>query len=239
MFTKEIENTSAISISEQFLLDLEEIIKKYFANIYYIATLKNKKRKAFNTMSELCAFENALEKRIVKLEISAYSDKNESVHLFFEDREKTSVRGIVSTSDEKVTNTIYEEIDYAMRRKAEDCFFTYVARINYCELLCLILLLWLMKAETTPSNKESIGLFLLLNRYFVPLIVVLGAYMCFVWVLYQIKKKFFPMIVFEIGDEIVKNEKRKALKKNLMWAGVFAIMASVIGSFIYAKITNG
>lgn len=45
MFTKEIENTFAISISKEFLLDLEGILNIYFTNIYCVATLKNKERK--------------------------------------------------------------------------------------------------------------------------------------------------------------------------------------------------
>lgn len=50
MFTKEIENTFAISISKEFLLDLEGILNIYFTNIYCVATLKNKERKTFETI---------------------------------------------------------------------------------------------------------------------------------------------------------------------------------------------
>lgn len=53
--------------------------------------MKNKNRKEFETIKELCEYENALEKRIEKLEISAYSAKQESVHLLFEEKEKTSI----------------------------------------------------------------------------------------------------------------------------------------------------
>lgn len=64
MYTKEIKNTLAISISEDLLLNMESILKNFFTDIQCVATLKNKNRKEFETIKELCEYENALEKRI-------------------------------------------------------------------------------------------------------------------------------------------------------------------------------
>jgi len=242
MFTKEIENTFAISISKEFLLDLEGVLEEYFANIYCVATLKNKKRKTFETIKDLYEYENALEKRIVKLEISAYSNENESIHLFFEEKEKTSIRGIISTSTEDRTDLIYEKIDYAMRRKSEGICFSMLARMTFSQMAYYILFITAVINEITrPSGKSSpdINMFEFFVEYFVPLIELVLIYMGIVALLHRIKKYFFPIIVFCIGDEIGKNEKRNTLKKNLTWAGFFAVVASIIGSYIYTKLTNG
>lgn len=242
MFTKEIENTFAISISKEFLLDIEDILNIYFINIYCVATLKNKERKTFETIKSLYEYENALEKRIVKLEISAYSNENESIHLFFEEKEKTSIRGIVSTNTEKMTDLIYEKIDYAMRRKSEGIGFSMLARMTIWQMAyCILFIVWIIDEFIGPGGQttKSINMFEVLTQFFVPLLELTLIYMAFVVVLHKIKKYFFPIIVFNIGDEILKSEKRNTLKKNITWAGFLAIVASIIGSFIYAKLTNG
>jgi hypothetical protein len=110
MYTKEIKNTLAISISEDLLLNMESILKNFFTDIQCVATLKNKNRKEFETIKELCEYENALEKRIEKLEISAYSAKQESVHLLFEEKEKTSICGIISTIDDAKTDEFMRKL---------------------------------------------------------------------------------------------------------------------------------
>lgn len=242
MFTKEIENTFAISVSKEFLMSLGELLKKHFENVFCVATLFKKNTKKFASIEQLCDYENALEKRITKLEISAYNSKGECIHLFFEDKKMTSIRGIISTQDEKKTNSIYEELDYEMRRKSEGFVFSTIARIDYFRLLYIILFLFvLIVGAISPSDKttESIGLIELLTQYFIPFVELVAIYMGFGAVIYGIKKYLFPMIVFNIGDEIIKNERRNTLKKNLTWAGFFAVVASIIGSYIYTKLTNG
>lgn len=144
MYTKEIENTLAISISKDLLLNMESILKNFFTDIQCVATLKNKNRKEFETIKELCEYENALEKRIEKLEISAYSVKQESVHLLFEEKEKTSICGIISTIDYVKTDEIYEKINYAIRRKNEDPVFSILASAGYKDILFIISLIILM-----------------------------------------------------------------------------------------------
>lgn len=241
MYTKEIENTYAISLTEDFLLDLENILEESFETVYCVATLKNKNRKSFETIKELCEYENALEKRILKLEISAYSDKNESIHLFFEEKEKTSVRGIISTSDNITTDSIYEKIDYAIRRKSEGLVFSWIARIEYLWMAIMMLLVLaiisdVISSGNTTSNSDIINKYSF--QYFITIIELAAIYMCIVAVIFKIKKYFFPIIVFCIGDEIKKYEKRNSLKKNIIWAVIVAIAASIIGSFIYAKLTG-
>lgn len=242
MFTEEIENSLAISVSKDFLLDLENIIQKFFSHIYCVAILKNKERKTFESIKELCEYENALEKRIVKLEISAHGDENESLFLFFEGKEKTSIHGIVSTNEKSKTESICKKIDYATRRKSEGFFFSLMAKISYSEMLYVILIILMsIYAIIFPdtSSSNNVGIIEVLTKYLIPLVELVAIYMGFVLLIYKLKTYMWPIIVFDIGDEIKKNEKRKTLKKNLVWAGFFAIMASVVGSFIYAQLTNG
>ena len=75
-------------------------------------------------------------------------------------------------------------------------------------------------------------------QYFIAYVELIAIYMGILAVLYKIKKYLFPIIVFDIGDEIGKNEKRKSLKKNLMWAVLVATVISVSASFIYAKLSG-
>lgn len=236
MYTKEIENTLAISISKDLLLNMESILKNFFTDIQCVATLKNKNRKEFETIKELCEYENALEKRIEKLEISAYSVKQESVHLLFEEKEKTSICGIISTIDYVKTDEIYEKINYAIRRKNEDPVFSILASAGYKDILFIISLIILMIFLIMHSNSViSIDLS---PQYFIAYVELIAIYMGILAVLYKIKKYLFPIIVFDIGDEIGKNEKRKSLKKNLMWAVLVATVISVSASFIYAKLSG-
>lgn len=241
MFTKEIENTFAISISKAFLLDLEDILEEHFAKIYCVATLKNEKRKNFESIKDLYEYENALEKRIVKLEISAYSNENESIHLFFEEKEKTSIRGIISTTNERITNSIYEKIDYAMRRKSEGIGFSMLARMTFSQMAyCILFIVFLVEEFTKTSGQtvKTINMFELLTQFLVPLLELTLIYATFVAILHRIKKYLFPIIVFNIGDEVLKSERRNTLKKNILWGGFIAVIASIIGSFIYTKLTN-
>ena len=241
MFTKEIENTYAISVSKSFLKDLEEILNKHFTNIYCTAMLKNQDRIDFESITSLSEYENALEKRIVKLDISAYESESKNLHLFFENKEKTSMHGIISAKDKNEVNSIYNKIDYAIRRKSEGIFFSRMAQINYFEMLYLILVLLIVTfGFFSPSTQSSntISMVKLLTEYFVPMVELVAIYMGLGALVYKAKNYMWPMIVFNIGDEIEKNEKRKTLKKNLVWAVFLAILVSVIGNFIYAKITN-
>lgn len=235
MFTKEIENKFAISVSKNFLLDLENILKAYFQNIYCIATLKNEDRMNFETITDLCEYENALERRIVKLEISAYSEKQESIHLFFEEKEKTSVRGVVSTRDSDVTDTIYKKVDYAIRRKDEDIVFSMLARTGYSNILCIISLIIVIFELFCNKNAKEMDLSPQHVIIYVELILI---YMVCVWGLYKIKKYFFPIIVFNLGDEMKKSEKRENLKRNLLWGVFVAFVITIIGSVVYAKLTE-
>lgn len=109
---KEIENTSAISITTAFLTDITKQLEKNFECISYVATLKNRDTKVFDSIDTICGYDNALEKRIVKLEIIAYNTQNESSYLFLMKKDKTSIHGTVSTKDSITTNTIYKELDY-------------------------------------------------------------------------------------------------------------------------------
>ena len=57
---QEIENTSTISVTSAFLTNLAKQLEKNFECISYIATLKNKNTKIFDSIETICGYENAL-----------------------------------------------------------------------------------------------------------------------------------------------------------------------------------
>lgn len=156
--------------------------------------------------------------------------------MLFEEKEKTSICGIISTIDDVKTDEIYEKINYAIRRKNEDPVFSILASTGYKDILFIISLIILMIFLIMHNNSViSIDLS---PQYFIAYVELIAIYMGILAVLYKIKKYLFPIIVFDIGDEIGKNEKRKSLKKNLMWAVLVAAVISVSASFIYAKLSG-
>lgn len=238
---KEIENTSAISITTEFLTDLTNQLGKNFENISYVATLKNGDTKVFDSLDSICGYENALEKRIVKLEIIAYNAQNESSYLFLMKKDKTSIHGIVSTKDKITTNTICKDLDYIIRRHSEGAVYSYIAAQNFWEftekVFFILLCISLFTFDNT-SNSENISVILILTKYLIPLLELSLMFLVLMKGIHKILQYFFPIIIFEIGDEIKCNSKRMGLKKNIIWAIFVAIFASVVGSFIYAGLTR-
>ena len=238
---KEIENTSAISITTEFLTDLANQLGKNFEYISYVATLKNGDTKVFNSLDAICGYENALEKRIVKLEIISYSAQNESSYLFLMKKDKTSIHGTVSTKDSITTSTICKELDYIIRRHSEGAVYSYIATQSFWEftekVFFILLCIALFTFDNTSSNENTSVVFILTN-YLIPLLELSLMLLVLMKGLHKILQYFFPVIIFEIGDEIKCNSKRIGLKKNIIWAIFVAIFASVVGSFIYAGLTK-
>lgn len=241
LYVKEIENTSAISITTEFLTDLAKQLEKNFECTSYVATLKNGDTKVFDSIDTICSYENALEKRIIKLEIIAYNAQNESAYLFLMKKDKTSIHGTVSTKDSITTSSIYKELDYIIRRHSEGSIYSYIATQSFWEFtekILFILLCIVFFAFDNTSNNEEASIVYFLTNYFIPLLELSLIFLILMRGLYKILQYFFPVIIFEIGDEIKRNSKRIGLKKNIIWAIFVAIFASVVGSFIYAGLTK-
>lgn len=241
LYIEEIENSSAISITAEFLTDITNQLERHFNNISYIATLKNKDTRVFDSINTICNYENALEKRIVKLEIIAYNAQNESTFLFLAKKNKTSIHGTISTNDAKQTKNIYEKLDYIIRRHNEGTFYSYIATQDFWEFVekvfFVLLCISFFTFDGTTAKEENSIIFLLTN-YFIPILEISFVFLALLYGLFRILQYFFPIIIFEIGDEIKRNSKRLGFKKNIIWAIFVAIFASVVGSFIYAGLTK-
>lgn len=238
---QEIENTAAISVTSTFLTDLTKQLEKNFECISYIATLKNNNDKVFDSIEAICGYENALEKQIVKLEIIAYNAQNESAYLFLMNKNKTSIHGTISTKQFSTTNAIYKELDYIIRRHSEGDVYSYIAMQSFWEfakkIFFIILCISVFTLDYTLKSEETNVVFNLTN-YFVTLLEGSLILLALIKGLHIVLQYFFPVIIFEIGDEIKHNSKRIALKKNITWAIFVAIFASVVGSFIYTGLTK-
>lgn len=241
LYIEEIENSSAISITAEFLTDITNQLERHFNNISYIATLKNKDTRVFDSINTICNYENALEKRIVKLEIIAYNAQNESTFLFLIKKNKTSIHGTISTNDAKQTKNIYEKLDYIIRRHNEGTFYSYIATQDFWKFVekvfFVLLCISFFTFDGTTAKEENSIIFLLTN-YFIPILEISLVFLALLYGLFRILQYFFPIIIFEIGDEIKRNSKRLGFKKNIIWAIFVAIFASVVGSFIYAGLTK-
>ena len=146
---------------------------KNFEYISYVATLKNGDTKVFNSLDAICGYENALEKRIVKLEIISYNAQNESSYLFLMKKDKTSIHGTVSTKDSITTSTICKELDYIIRRHSEGAVYSYIATQSFWEftekVFFILLCIALFTFDNTSSNENTSVVFILTN-YLIPLL---------------------------------------------------------------------
>ena len=218
----------SLCVSGKDLKKLSAILKKFFSLIAYSATIKSGAIIEFDSLKELLTFNNFKENKIKVLNIHAQKKQN------YETIQECYIRfdskcGILNKSI---------DIDYCFSSQETEMLFVHeiqkffykpqkVLNRNIVLISVLILASLIFTSEIWIIYHDNILLMVVMLFLFTKTNVeFLEAFF----------EKNVSNVFFLWGEETSLFYKRKNLISKIFWGVIIAIVASIVGSFIYAKI---
>lgn len=224
----------AIIVDDKFIRDIDTLIKEYFAEPTYYADLLNGDQIEFDSVSELINYDNFASRAISALTIR--SGIENFMYIMPWGGVINEYKSTINWKFEIDNNDKCEEV----KRKAKEIFdkhkqsimYTLASKFSIAHICSIVLALgvalnfyiWfiLHNQAKEVTNITMVGIWII-------------AIICFTviekFISYMVKK-FFPSVVFYLGENIKKIENFSKLKSNLFWGVIVAVMVSVVASKI-------
>lgn len=225
----------AIILTEQRMRDLHEVFLNYFDIIKYKAIIESGSEIEFNGINELVEFDNHRERKIRRIEVTCQKKGTFNVTMlfihchtdFFVQYDKT-VSCLYSVTDTK------EEVN--LKNDIENIFTKARAKYWIFSKICTIQLIIIWGILSLFHIILNFGEVNQLNYSVAVWISIFSSMIFIVTVLRKILDSFlrflFPPIVFCWGENHDANTRGVALRSNISWGLLFAVVGAVIGGVV-------
>lgn len=228
----------AIIIDAQFLGEMQKQILNYCDKIDYEANLENGDNIKFESLEELILFENSKINKFKNIQLTA-RDSNLDIFIFVYIRaDSIGVRKFyetisvsMTTNDLNMKTVFKNNMGTLFVRHEQSKAYNFLSRTGILNLISIAYFIFMC----VYLYKVISGRFNIENNILNIVAVILIILFLLKSPLQKGQEKYFPPIVFYLGDEIQSYNDKKAARKNFFWgfiiAGILAI-CSCIGGFI-------
>lgn len=233
---KEFKYDKAIIIESDMLIDLDKEIKKLCNNIKYKAELVNRDEIEFESLEELIGYENSKDNYLQKISIWADDGlrHTNNIIMYIEPQNcnipqlYTTVRAVITTDNIDKISLFNEKIEHLCDRYCQDKTYQFFSRTGIFSKLGIAswgIILGYLVAETQGRIN--------VKMWFDVLILIPLIYLLLVNLIGKYKKRYYPPIVFYIGDGIKNYNELKSKRSNFFWTvcigGSLTIIVGIIG----------
>ncbi len=221
---------NAIIINEDFLKDIDSLIKEYFENPLYSATLLNGDRVFFESVIELIGYDNYSYRGIKTISIS-FGRRNcidiEPTISFVNAYGSTFVMDYMVDNND-VCDEIKRKVHLILDKHKQSKMYSLASKLSIMHFIIVItIILFIMSLRILNSPKEQYNE--LPNSLSIALLFLgMTSGVIFSVLLRIIVKRIFPPIVVFLGENIRKIEQASKLKSNIFWSIFVAGIVSII-----------
>lgn len=226
----------ALFLEESALKSFDNILRCYSNDIRYSATTMSKTRIDFDNFEELVNYENYGNTKIKFLEVIAYARFERILSVYFEYYDSNArLLGYYSTfrcdygfnsfeEEQKFKN----EIQKFLKKNTPNYWL--LGKIRIYGLVVIPSLFITYYRFLNGSFNDSKGLSFM-NSILV-LVIAIAIMLGLSFIDRKLLDPIFPAIVFNIGDEIKKQDKYSEIRKNILWCIIIALILGVISEAI-------
>ncbi len=221
---------SAIIVNDTFFQDIDELLMKYFEKPKYSAQLVNGDEIEFESLSELISYDNFSERAIkaakIDFGIGNYIRIEPSISLI------NAYSSTLEMKFEADSNDTSEEVKRKFKlicnKHKQSLLYTAASKFALMHISILmigisfILSLFILISHNTTDNAMSSSTKLAI--YTVGVVIGLLTSFILTWII----KQLFPAIVFLLGENIDKVEKKSKLKSNVFWGIIVTGILTVV-----------
>lgn len=227
----------AIIVDSKMLNEMDKEIRTICEKVSYKAETINGDKIEFESIEELCNYENADYEKIVNIHIFASDEKFVNKVFIYIKCESTALSKLFETVEVNLTvddvnkKVVFKNnIIHLLKRCTQNKRYNVICKSGIFELFALFYAgLAVVYAVMFFYYKGEIN-------------IVLSAIMIFLFILYclripleKIRDKYYPSIVFYLGDQIKYYEEQKNTRNNFFWtvciSGTLTIVIGIIGLF--------
>ena len=233
---KEFEYKKAITVDSDMLIQFNEEIGKLCDTITYKAELINGDEIEFDSLDELIDYENSKDNCLKKIRIWATDRANRinDISIYIEKSDYDSpyfyktVRVVLSTDDIDKSTVFQHRVEHLCNRHSQDKMYQFLSKTGIFKKLYYIsfgIIVGFLYAIYKNKNLTNAG----------------TIYICFICIIYalletpieKLRKKYYPPIIFYLGDEIKNYDEKKNKRNNFFWTvcigGGLTIIVGIIG----------
>ena len=225
---------SAIIVNDVFFKEMDELISEYFNKTKYSAQLKNGDEVEFESVSELILYDNfsnrAIKTMRIEFGIGNYIMIEPSIA--FINVYKSTIEMRFEVEDNDKSEEIKRKVNLICDKHKQSAMYTAASKftiMHICILMCgfsfvsnLNLLITHKTDDGTMSNSTIVAVCT------VGIVIMLLISAVLSWII----KRFFPAIVFYLGENIKNVEKESKTKSNIFWCIIVAgIVSAIVSSF--------
>jgi hypothetical protein len=218
----------------------DDSIKRIWSHVHsYTNTAKAEVRcfdeitRTFETLEGLLSYENNPRAFIKQIEISGRSHEQErsitiTLGRSYSPPTSLSIRGEeidASIAQDKIRDTIHGMKAWYSRVATLDMYIFWFIVM----MLCMLTLQLMVPSNTTPSPGRSFKEALLALPY---VLLVLGGVAATVWLTVFIRRRFFPMVSFAMGQ----GAKRYQFDEQIRWTVIVGFLVGIAGSIAFASL---
>ena len=226
---------SAIIVNDVFFQDMDKLISEYFEKPKYSAQLINGDEVEFESVSELISYDNFSNRAIKTMRIGFGIGNYLRIETTF-----SSINGYRSTMEMEFevdnndkSEEIKRKVELICEKHKQSLLYTLASKFTFMHV-CFVMMfisfvsnLRVLIIHKTDSVEMS-------NSTIVAVCTVATVVLILLNVLLSLLiKKFFPAIVFYLGENIKKIEKNSKLKSNIFWGVIVAGIVSAVVSLIF------
>lgn len=227
----------AIIVNEIMLRDIDKEIKKYYSLVEWHCELENTDKIDFKDIDELLGFENSKMYFIKKIYVSA-GEKflSNRINVYIESDEEMSFKNSETISVKMITDSLDKHAAFKKRmedifnRHAQESKYNFIAKNGILNTLTIfygvVVLVFVFSFIANGFKIASKELFYGAG--------ILSIFYYFVVFLKKLKVKYFPHIVFYIGDGISIYDRNENGRKNFFWTVIVGIILGII--FLVAEL---
>ncbi len=225
----------AIILTEQRMRELHEILMNYFDKIKYKAIIESGSEIEFNGIDELVDYDNHLERKIQKIEITCQKRDTINITMLFIEcygdfilQYDKTILCIYTVTDTKEEVNLKSDFDNIFdKAKARYWIFSKICAIHLIAIWGIYSLIHMI-LNFSEVNQTDYSITFWISVFLVMLAIVA--------VLRRIIDLFlrylFPPIVFCWGENHDANTRRVDLRSNLSWGSIFAVIGAVVGGLV-------
>lgn len=231
----------AIIVDNNMLNEIDKEIRAIYAIVKYEAITVSGDKIEFESLNELLSYENAENEKLVSVDISARDEKFINTAYifikckpssFWESFETVRVTFTVDDTNKKVIfkNNVMHLLERCTQNKKYNA-------ISKTEVFILFSIVYIGAAIfyfiKLFSNKGQISTALSTTM------IILCALYCLKMPLQKYRDKYYPRVVFYLGDQIKQYEEQKGSRQNFFWTvcigGVISVIMGVLSIYFSLK----
>ncbi|MCM1201391.1 MAG: hypothetical protein NC312_09180 [Bacteroides fragilis] len=223
----------AIIIDEKLMEDLEKVVLEYFTNIKYVGGLCNGDDIVFDTLSELLLYENANQRKLIKLKVKFdYNEIEFYPTIGGMCSYKYTVCGFFTTNNENISILFEKKIKDILEKHRRKKWYTILTKISMMHFSIFLPGISAVSTIYTIMQGELLGeVVYTINLVNLGMLsVMLFIVLCIIFA--KCRNALLPPVCFMLGEQIQEIKRNEDRFSKIFWGVVVAFIVS----FIVAKI---